>query len=355
MSRRQFLEEASIASAAAVLLKQKASASEGHLPRTDGHGKEEHMSHNVAELVSPYMEKDGKILSAIQEAGGWQKFVEKNAETVKEKSFYKPGLEKAVACMDEGDDMTEISNKELHLVRSAGSGILDMDLADLLENNPLSPAHIDKMADAFLQEGVTVIQCHGGCGAGGLALEKLLEKKLGRPLTPEEKKQQVTPEAVDELVNRYSDAIVAAMQKKLANAGKPAEYVNNVRKHFKPINELSRPAEAHMAQVIYYDGTNSFKTSSGVLPAGFLVSAKSLSPTAGKRTVDLAKAISFGGHGPGELLNGERPLHIVVIGDPSDPAFGEQELLKRAKEWYASLPEDQRKRVVIESFTAPLN
>ena len=358
MDRREFLEKTTaFSTAAAAVLTNDGQASEPKekLSQEGGHGKDEHMSHNTAEIIAPYFERDGKLLLDIKEAGGWQEYVTAHADRVREEAFYKPSLVKAIGCIDEGDDRTEASGQELHLTRTAGSGILDMDLDDLLENNPLSPSHIEKMADAFIAEGITVIQGHGGCGAGGVALEKLLEKELKRPLTPEEKKQLVTPEAVDALVIKYSNAIVAAMTRKLTEAGKTTEEIDRVRVHFKPIGQLSRPAEAHVAQVVYYDGTNAFKTSSDVLPAGFLVSArKILSSKAGSRTVDLAKAISFGGHGPGELLNGEHPLHIVVIGNPDDPAFSGQQLLQRANQWKASLPEDQQKRVVIGSFTLPL-
>ncbi len=359
MTRREFLETAAISAAALAIAEGRA---DDRLPQGDGHGKEGRMDHHTIEdLVKPYLERDGKLLAAIKEAGGWKQFVGQHAEEVREQAFYPEGLEKAVACMDEGDDVTKIGEdndeRELHLIRSAGSGILDMDLDDLLGTAPfdcLSPAHIGKTADAFIAAGITVVHCHGGCGAGGIALEKLWEKKLDRKLTPEEKKERITPEAVDTLVRDYSELLVAAMRRKLRHMGREND-AEKVRMHFKPVENLSRPPEAHVAQVIYYDGTNAFKTRSDVLPAGFLVSAKGLTEKAGKRTVDLAKTISFGGHGPGELLNGERPLHIVVIGDPSDPAFSEQALLTRAEEWKASLPPDQKERVVIESFTAPLS
>ncbi|MFA6039301.1 MAG: hypothetical protein WCV62_01060 [Candidatus Peribacteraceae bacterium] len=355
MTRREFLETAAVSTAAATILTADGAAAEGKLPAGEEHGKEGHMDHhNIEEIAQPYLERDGKLFAAIKEAGGWKQFVEQNADRIREDAFYPAGMEKAVACMDEGDDETEVNGKAVHLIRLAGSGILDMDLEDLLENNPLSSAHIEKMADAFIAENITVIQSHGGCGAGGIALEKLWEKKLGRKLTPEEKKLHVAPEAVDELVQTYSEAIVAAMQRKLKAAGKEDD-ARKVRAHFKPLEQMSRPAAAHIAQVIYYDGTNAFKTSGDMLPAGFLVSARNiLSVVSGNRTVDLAKQISFGGHGLGELLTEERPLHIVVIGNPADPEFSEQALLRRANEWKASLPEDMQKRVVIESFTAPL-
>lgn len=358
MTRREFMQQATVSTVAAATTLFHGDAEGKELPSGEGHGKDEHMTHHdTAAIVQahPNWKHDTETLAAIAQAGGWEKYVAVHGKEVAERAFYRPGLEKAVACMDEGDDETTVDGEELHLIRNAGSGILNMELDDLLGNaefDPLDPAYIEQLADAFIARGITVIHCHGGCGAGGIALEKKWEKKLGRKLTPEDKKQYVTPEAVDALVQEFSRLVVEAMQRKLKAMGRE-EDAAKVRMHFKPIEQLSRPAEAHIAQVIYYDGTNAFKTSSGVLPRGFLVSAQALSEKGGEKTVDLAKAISFGGHGPGELLSGDRKLHVVCIGDPSNPAFSSEALMERAMSWIASLPEDQRNRIVIESFTAP--
>lgn len=150
-----------------------------------------------------------------------------------------------------------------------------------------------EQALAIVKEAnVDGIYSHAGCGAAARAA----------------KEKGIPPEGVEQLAKDEARALAEA-------AGVP--YLGHIEKR-----ELQRPAETHVARVVYYDGTGHFDPSrSSVLPKGFVVSRRYLPLEYAKEETNVAISIATGEHGFGNRITAEEPFLVIVVGDPHDPLY----------------------------------
>lgn len=214
------------------------------------------MVHSHHEDLLKYWHEQEPLFQEVRKLG-WQKYLT---------SLNLPrGFElkdRKLRCIDEG------TPGGLHL---AGSGIL---------------VSKSEAVDFVKQAGVTGIYSHAGCGAAALyAKNKGLD------------------------VDRADDYGAAWAQELAQITGLP--YEGHIA-----LNDLARPAEFHIARVIYYDASGSFDPSlvEG-LPPGFVISRKYLSPAYAQQEVDIAAGIVLGEHGFKELVSSHNPIYVVMIGD----------------------------------------
>ena len=249
----------------------------------------EHESHAV-QKEHEWMQQQ-ETISAILEQG-MEKFVDDipNLENAFE------GQEHTLCCMDEGVPQGDM--------RSAGSGILT------------EGAQREEFIAKLRAAGIKDVTSHEGCGAAGLYRER----------------HGITDRTVDE--------VAIEQAKKMADElGVP--YKGHV-------TELTRPAEFHTARVVYVDGTGRFNPSRVTeLPAGFVVSARFMTPEQALSEIQLAMKIAFGEHGFGDKFTQDDPLVVITIGDSTEADFG-GEILSR--ELQAIVGE---KRVRVDQFSVP--
>lgn len=169
-----------------------------------------------------------------------------------------------LCCIDEGVPFGNI--------RSAGSGVL------------AEGDHRTEFLRNLKNAGVTDVKSHAGCGAAALYKEKL----------------GITDKTVDEVAVEIATAIAKELE---------VPYSGHVE-------DLARPKEFHNARVVYFDGTGTFNPSGlELIPQGFVVSRRYMTPEHAFSEANIAVSIAFGSHGYGEKFTQDEPLLLVVIGE----------------------------------------
>lgn len=237
--------------------------------------------HNEAELQKYWIEQS-MILDKIKERGGMEEYV-KNIPDLK-KAFMPENA--SVSCMDEGTPYG--------MVRFAGSGIL------LKERKA-------ELVTRLKEIGVDGVYSHMGCGAA-----KLYAKNNNLDLDKADTYGREWAESLaEELKVSYKGHIGAPLAL-----------------------PMKRPAEFHIARVIYYDGTGVFNPDKAQeLPAGFVVSRRyHLEVNDALDEIKIAISIATGDHGFGNLIDKAHPIRLVVISDSENSGFSEEKLKGEVEE-----------------------
>lgn len=170
------------------------------------------------------------------------------------------------------------------------------------------------------EAAVSGIYSHAGCGAAARAA----------------KEQGIPPDGVEQFAQDHARALAEAAQ---------VPYLGHIQK-----KELKRPPEAHVARVVYYDGTGRFDPSQvKELPKGFVVSRRYLRGDYAAEEVTVSAGIATGDHGFGRRITNEEPFMVIVVGDPSDPAYTVEALTKEVE----GVAQHYGGRVVVDGFVAP--
>ncbi len=116
------------------------------------------------------------------------------------------------------------------------------------------------------------------------------------------------------------------------------------------LHELERPADMHIARVVYYDGTGTLGNPERAgLPKGFVISRRYTDARYAAEEAAVAVSIALGEHGFGERITADTPLVIIPVADAHNPDFS----LPRLKEEIRNIEEGRGKRVVVDGFVAP--
>lgn len=177
-----------------------------------------------------------------------------------------------VGCIDEGDSGVQgISASKIGL---GGSGI-----GYSLALNDLSG------------RGVVLVTSHEDCGAVALYA----------------KENNITDISVEELGRKEAQYLAQKL---------------GVDYHFIKISHMSRPANFHLARVLYYDGTGLFNPSAvSGLPKGFLITRGYISDKKyAEKLVNIALGIAFSPHSFNEKFTPASPFYLVVVADNNDQA-----------------------------------
>lgn len=190
-----------------------------------------------------------------------------------------------VVCMDEGTAHKDYGGENKFCL--AGSGILFP--ANSEEDR------IQKVAQMFVDLGITEVTSHEGCGAAGLAY------KRDFPGT------HPTSEQIENYAINWSKMVSEEMGR-LGHEEKNSHI---------PAVEMERPAEFHVARVVYYDGVGGFNPNKEIgLPMGFVIERKHLPADYSLEELQVAVNIAFGHHGFGEdRFSPDLPFIIIPMSD----------------------------------------
>lgn len=200
-----------------------------------------------------------------------------------------------VICMDEGTAHKDYGGENKFCL--AGSGILFPAGSE--------EERITKTAKMFVDLGITEVTSHEGCGAAGLAY------KRDFPGT--------TPTA--EQIENYAKNWSKMVSEEMGRLGHVENY-NHI-----PAEEMERPAEFHVARVVYYDNIGGFNPNKEIgLPMGFVIERKYVPVEYAQEELKVAVDIAFGHHGFGaERFFKDLPFVIIPM---SDSQAGLEELKK---------------------------
>lgn len=214
-------------------------------------------------------QKQQPVFERIQQAGGFAAYV----SALDLSNACKP-VDTILRCMDEGT---------IHGFHLAGSGIL------------LKPGELDEAVKKLKTAGLSGISSHAGCGAAKLAAES-----VGRTDV---------------------DVYAEECSRKLAEkAG--LTYIGQIR-----AEELKRPADLHIARVVYYDQTGRFDWAQVPgLPLGFSIGRAYLSVESAQNELTIAAQIAFGEHGFDDQFSTQEPLFIITVGPSADQNRLQQEV-----------------------------
>lgn len=199
--------------------------------------------------------------------------------------------DKNLRCIDEG------TPGGIHL---AGSGILYHGVINDLQNK------------------VTGVYSHAGCGAAKLYTEK----------------NNIETDDPDEVGDQRAKKIAEELH---------VPFLGRITS-----DQMSRPEGFHDARVIYYDGTGHFDPSkvSG-LPKGFLVSRQLIQdPGYAIQEVEIAIGIAMGDHGFGVLFSKETPLYLVAVTNSDITSIPLETLLDELEEVIAG----ENNRVAVDTI-----
>ncbi|MFA5061554.1 MAG: hypothetical protein WC526_00140 [Patescibacteria group bacterium] len=190
-----------------------------------------------------------------------------------------------VVCMDEGTAFKDYGGENKFCL--AGSGILFPANSE--------EERIAKTAKMFVDLGITEVTSHEGCGAAGLAY------KRDFPGT------NPTAEQIENYAKNWSKMVAEEM----GRLGHEENY-NHI-----PAEEMERPAEFHVARVVYYDGIGGFNPNREIgLPMGFIIERKHLPADYTLEELKVAINIAFGHHGFGEeRFSKDLPFVIIPMSD----------------------------------------
>ncbi|TSC83775.1 MAG: hypothetical protein G01um101413_915 [Parcubacteria group bacterium Gr01-1014_13] len=188
----------------------------------------------------------------------------------------------AVVCIDEGCAHKDYKGKAK--LALAGAGILFPASSE--------EERVQLIAKLFTEIGIVEITSHGGCGAVGLAYKRDFSDS------------QPTAQELEDYGKKWVEKVAAEM----IRLGREAA-VGHIS-----VEELERPAEFHIAHVVYFDGVGGFNPDkeSG-LPMGFVISRKFLPSEYAVEELKVAASIAFGHHGFGELFTSETPFVIIPL------------------------------------------
>ena len=194
-------------------------------------------------------------------------------------------------------------------IHLAGSGIL------------LPEDEIEHVVKRLKKEGVEGVWSHAHCGAAALyAQQNNLDMEKG-----------------DEYGKEWADTFAKRL-------GVP--YLGHIDS-----DQLSGPAEFHIARVAYYVGSSHFDPSRVEgLPPGFVINRGYLSPKYAKFEADLSVKIATGEHGFGRLITKETPFLLIVVADLKDQSAS----LKQLKAELSPIEHASGGRVRVDGFTAPI-
>jgi hypothetical protein len=169
------------------------------------------------------------------------------------------------------------------------------------------------------------IYSHVGCGAAGIAFERISERMRRFYVHPD----------------NYGMFYAKAIAKK---AGIPY------------MGHMAVEPNFHVARMAIYDGTGSFdnsahKMSAAGLPPAFVISRRyHLEPANAMREASIAAAIAIGDHGYGRLIKADKtPFLLLVVGARHNKDFSFEHLMDEAKE--VAKPFDGK--VIVDGFVAP--
>lgn len=200
-----------------------------------------------------------------------------------------------VVCMDEGTAHKDYGGENKFCL--AGSGILFP--ANSEEDR------IQKVAQLFVDLGISEVTSHDGCGAAGLAY------KRDFPGT------NPTAEQIENYAKNWSKMV----SEEMGRLGHEENYSHILAE------EMERPAEFHVARVVYYDGIGGFNPNKEIgLPMGFVIERKYLSADYALEELKVAINIAFGHHGFGEARFSQALPFIII--PMSDSQVGLEELKK---------------------------
>lgn len=188
----------------------------------------------------------------------------------------------AVVCMDEGCAHKDYNGKgKLAL---AGAGIL---LPASSEDD-----RVQITARLLSGMGIAHITSHEGCGAVGLAYKRDFPGSAPTDKELEDYGKKWTEKVAAEIIRLGNEAA--------------AYHIS--------AEEMERPAEFHIAHVVYFDGVGGFNPNkeSG-LPMGFVISRRFLPAEYAVEELKVAASIAFGHHGFGELFTLETPFVIIPL------------------------------------------
>lgn len=213
-----------------------------------------------------YWQEDGIKLDAIQRAGGFTRFCEKNKSKIKKAFCENPSC---VCCMDE-----RVVSQMTDAMYIAGSGIL-------IKDDPVKKA---KFVEELKKQGIKDTYTHARCGAVDIYAER---KGIS--------KEQAIKEGEE-----WARELAGLLGGKYLGEKKVV------------------PEESHVARVVYIDMTGKFNPGAvEVLPGGFVISG-TLGIQHAIEQLEVALTIAFGDHGYAERLNQTTPFEIVVVGSTGE-------------------------------------
>ncbi|HLC69582.1 MAG TPA: hypothetical protein VJH75_00860 [Patescibacteria group bacterium] len=192
---------------------------------------------------------------------------------------------KCVVCMDEGTAHKDVNGEGKFCM--AGSGIL-YPAANEGER-------VRKVAELFIERGITHLTSHGGCGAAGLAY-----RRDNPGMKPEDVKAEDIEACAKDWVIKVAD--------EMGRMGHEVE-----TSHI-DVKEMERPKDFHTARVVYFDAVGGFNPDIEVgLPMGFVVERKYLPVEYTNEEVRVAANIALGHHGLGEKFDSPNHPFIIII------------------------------------------
>jgi hypothetical protein len=195
------------------------------------------------------------------------------------------GAQKCAVCMDEGTAHKDINGEAKFCI--GGSGILFT--ADNEESR------LEKVAKLMIEQGVTNITSHGGCGAAGIAYKRDF---------PDADVHENLPLKIEEYAKKWSDKLAD----KIKELGHPAERTHILAE------DMERPVEFHNARVVYYDAIGGFNPNIEIgLPMGFVIERAYLPVEYANEELRIAVNIAFGSHGFEKLFSTTFPFVIIIF------------------------------------------
>ncbi len=248
-------------------------------------------------------ELENSDLEKLYELGA-SSFFEREFPDIK-RAFRSP--QKCVVCMDEGTAHKDINGEAKFCI--GGSGIL------FTADNEAD--RLEKVAKLMIEQGVTNITSHGGCGAAGIAYKRDF---------PDANTHENLAFKIEEYAKMWSDKLAD----KIKEMGHPAE-----RTHILA-GDMERPVDFHNARVVYYDAIGGFNPNVEIgLPMGFVIERAYLPDEYANEELRIAVNIAFGSHGFGELFSSAFPFVIIIF------AKDEKDLEKIINEVSAVLSENE--------------
>lgn len=193
-----------------------------------------------------------------------------------------------VVCMDEGTAHKDYGGESKFCM--AGSGILFPANSE--------EERIQKVAKMFIDLGISEVTSHGGCGAAGLAYKRDF---------PDAK--STTPEQIEEYAKNWARKVAEEM----GRLGHEENFGHIATE------EMERPAEFHVARVVYYDCIGGFNPNKEIgLPMGFVIERKHEPAEYAQEELKVAADIAFGHHGFGDRFSKDLPFVIIVLAASQD-------------------------------------
>lgn len=203
------------------------------------------------------------------------------------------------ACMDEGAAPCLPDGSPVAAVRSAGAGIL-------AENMEAAVRQIENFGD------IQTVVTHQECGAARVAVARAFGLS-------DEQAVHIKYAVVDNYAWCWGKQLAAELSRR------HGKYV--AHKHLS-LDEMTRPANLHMAVCAYYDGMGNFnRVGIPDLPRGFVISRLAMPSDRGIANLEVAAGIAMGPHGFGERFSRQNPFNIVCIGNPDIPELTTQALM----------------------------